>query len=108
MRDDSSLYTGLTSNASKVARARRQKAKDTKEAQRGKLMTAYDIVNAEITRTQEEIQDESRTLIRSDMTDREVKTVRLGLMLAEDRMIALRVRLNNLMREPKKAKDEDL
>jgi len=107
-RDDSSLYTGMTSNASKLARLERAKSKEAKEVKRGALLPAYELVNREIKKTQDEIADELRRAVTLDITTEQLKALVLGLRTADSRMDALRIRLNNIMRLNKGDVDPDI
>jgi len=109
-RDDSTLYTGMTSTEGKKARQARKEAQRKKEKVRGQLMPAAEIVGREVVKIREEIRDELRNAVDLKITEPELKALVMGLKIAEDRVGALKTRLDTIMRTPqfKEIEDDEL
>ncbi len=102
MRNDSFLYTG-SNGASRgtVKEQRRQdlrKKKIEREAKRNELLPKADLVFHEIEKLKEEVAHEITNLIHVDMDKEDVKSVVIGLRLAESKLITLESRLKNVLR----------
>lgn len=96
-RDDSSLYTGVSSQS--VAKQRTEKAEEKAE-KRIKLTPAGDIVAAEFKKEIDALiygpyKDEDA------MSDEQFRAERKGRRLAVASLVGIQNRLKNLLREPK-------
>lgn len=101
MPNDNALYTGMTSNASKEARAERLKAQQAKEVKRNALLPVAELINVEILKIRNEIADELRKAVTLETTEAELKALVLGLKLADERIAVLKTRLDGMLRKPK-------
>lgn len=107
-RDDSSLYTGMTS-ASFAKEQKKRKQRSSKDAEATSQLSIVDtLILAEIKKDREAIAGELGNLIHLEMSEQDIKVAVLGLRLADARMVSLSNRLVNITRKhkPKGVRDE--
>lgn len=105
-RDDSLLYTGVTSASMKVQQRRKEQLED-KEAKQAFLSPTAELLMAEIKKDRDAIGAELGNLIHLEMTAEDVKATVLGLRLADQRLVSLQHRLVNILRRPKVKESDD-
>lgn len=101
MRDDSILYTGVTSASLKIADAKKER-REVKDSQKAQLTPSAELILSEIKKERNLIASEIVNIIHIDMTEEAVKSSVLGLRLADARMLSLQNRLLNILRGSKK------
>lgn len=110
IRNDSILYSGLTSasfNKAYRAKARRQA---DREKQKSYLEPSAELIKVEIQKTKDQIATDTLGLIQLDADKDDIKSLLVGARLAQKHIAQLEQRLLNILRTPKsqeKKKDED-
>ena len=105
-RNDSTLHTGMTSQQASKVRERRLKTKEEKEIKKSVLLPAGTLVDTEIKKHITSIRDELRGAIDINMEENDIKSLVLGLRLAESKMLQLNVSIQNLLKDRKEPEDE--
>ena len=95
-RDDSLLYTGVTS-VSKPKETPRQIQAEENEQKHRKLKLASEVVFPELEKERVAIASLMGTLIHTEMSEQDIKATVLGLRIADQRVVALTTRLKNIM-----------
>lgn len=102
MRNDGFLYTGSNGISRGTVKEQRQqelrKKKLERENKRNELLPKADLVFNEITKLREEVANEITGLIHVDMSKTDVKSVVIGLRLADSKLTSLETRLKNVLR----------
>lgn len=106
-KDDSVLYTGMSSQNSIVIREKREKMKEEKERKRGALLPAAQLLSLEVDKERQTIASELANIIHIEMSTANIKATIMGLRLADQRIAALGRRLNNVLRVEQKNEDSD-
>lgn len=97
MRNDSSLYTGLTSKVEKAATDRKIR-KEKKQSTQNKLKPAGEIVISALDKELERTQAELLSMIGIKNSDEEVKDIIVALNMYTESIKRLKVTLKNLLR----------
>ena len=100
-RDDSLLYTGLTSASSRRLQDKKKQDKEAKQAKRNELVPKADIVLKELEKERLTIAKELGNLIHLEMNEQNIKATVLGLRMADQRLVSVITRLNNILRKKK-------
>jgi len=106
-KDDSVLYTGMSSQNSIVIREKREKMKEEKERKRGVLLPGAQLLSLEIDKERQTIASELANIIHIEMSAADIKATVMGLRLADQRIAALARRLNNVLRVAEKDENTD-
>lgn len=100
-RNDSILYSGLTSKSSGQAeRAKREKELklEAKQQKRTKLIPAVEVVLDELEKEKRRTQEELIGMITVDTTEQATKDIIVALNLYSESVTRLKNRLSNIMR----------
>lgn len=101
------VYTGITSASFRKQLNKKLDSKDDKSSKQSQLRPAAEIVNKAINQLRTEIGLELANLINADTNEKDVKSIVIGLRLADQKMASLSLRINNLLRLPKSKALED-
>lgn len=96
-RDDSGLYSGITSTTQTRLGERNQERKEVKQAVRQKLLPAGEIVQAEFKKELDKLMYAPYPN-EDTMTDVHFRVERRARRLAVESILAIQGRLNNLLR----------
>lgn len=107
-RDDSVLYSGLTSASSnRVAESRKLHTK-VKDSKRNELQPDAHLVFADIAKERDQIPEKVWELIGAESTEENTKSVLLALRYYERYLVALKNRLSNTLKvKPTKETSND-
>lgn len=107
-RDDSSLYSGMTSSQTQRLIERRAKVKSKKAEKKSVLLPVAELVNTEIDNQLNAINSEIMNIIHADMSEADVKSTVIGLRLAHSRMLSLKNSFKSILRTttPEEVEDE--
>ena len=100
-RNDSSLYTGMTSASFAKQKKKRVERASANAETTAQLSLVDTLILAEIKKDREAIGAELGNLIHLEMSEQDIKVAVLGLRLADARMISLSNRLVNITRKRK-------
>lgn len=99
IRNDSVLYSGINSQTFKTEKEKREAKQEERSTKRAQLQPYEQIIEQEIAKLRQEIALELGDLIHADMKKTDVKSVVLGLRLADSKLVSLRARLSNILRK---------
>lgn len=102
IRSDGVLYTGMNSRSFVEQKEKKVEQKEAKDSKRAQLQPYEEIIEQEIAKLRQEISLELADLIHVDMSKTDVKSVVMGLRLADSKLVSLRLRLSNIMRLQRK------
>ena len=105
-RTDERLFSAMHSRSFAKSQTEKKTRVHDRAVLQSKLRPMGEIVLAEIQKERRAIGDEIANLIHLEMSPEDVKATVIGLKIADKRMVSLQTSLNNLLRKPKKAKDE--
>ena len=101
VRTDDVLYTGINSASFNKSQKAKSKRRAVRETQRIVLTPAGELLTTEIARERELIGKELANLIHVDTDKEDVKSIVVGLKMADSRLASLHQKLNNILREQK-------
>jgi hypothetical protein len=101
-RDDSLLYSAQTSASRKIQAVKKERT-EAKQELRAILSPDAELVRDEITRMRGEIKDMLRSLVNPSTPLEDVKTLILGLNIADQKIVEFHNRLNLIMKVPKES-----
>ena len=108
-RATGSLYTGIHSRSFQHQQQLRQEQAESKATKLAEFAPDAGLVFDEIAKLRTEVAAEIVNLITVDMDKTDVKSVVVGLRLADQKLQSLNSRLKNILRVPKvELPDEDL
>lgn len=97
-RDDSILYTGMTSPQSQKIREDRQKSKKEKEQKKAPLLPFAVLIMQDLRKERDELKVETLNAVQMDMDEQTLKAVKLAYQMSEDRLISATNRIKNTLR----------
>lgn len=106
-RATGNLYTGMTSQSFVKERQKRKDKRDTKAGIKADFAPDAHLVFGEIEKLRGEVSAELSNLIHVDTSETDVKSVVIGLRLADQKLVSLASRLNNILRLPVKKDETD-
>lgn len=107
IRSDTLLYTGMNSHIYDKQKAKKTEAQDDRANKRSQLQPYEQIIDSEVAKLRQEIALELGDLINVDMNEKDIKSIVLGLRLADSKLVSLRLRLSNIMRNQRRVKEGD-
>lgn len=107
-RTDSLLHTGMSSASFAKEKVKKEVRKEQAEATQAVLKPAGELIEKEIQKIRNEISSELSNLIHVDMSKTDVKSVVLGLRLADSKFNSLSMRMRKLLTVHKKVEDAEL
>lgn len=103
-RDDSVLYTGLTSASYKRLQEKKEEKKQEKSEKRGQVLNVAEPVFAEITKEKELMGELLLALVNPDTPDEGVAQHLEAVRLHRAWLLAFEIRMKNVLRQPKDVK----
>lgn len=107
-RDDSILYTGMNSKSFVAEQVKKEDKRDQKETKRIQLQPYQELISTEISKLRDELSAELGNLIHIDTTEADVKSVVLGIRLADSKLVSLQIRLGNIVRQQARTAKKEL
>ena len=95
------VYSGMTSASFKKQVEKKKENQDERAGKQAQMIPAGKIIDIEISKIRTEIGLELANMINADTDKEDIKSIVIGLRLADAKLATLNLRLNNLLRVPK-------
>lgn len=102
MRDDSQLYTGVTSTATRRLKAREQKKREERERMQSQLKPAEEALLAFVDKQKESIAQMALQHVSAEIKDKDVKAHLLALNFYDQYLTQFKTQLSNVLRKHKR------
>lgn len=103
-RDDSVLYTGVTSASSRAVAAKRAESQQEKQEKRGKLLPVAELINKTIQKELDMVCDVKGFVLGTEVPEENIKADLLARKMNYEFIVRFHSTINNLLREPKAKK----
>lgn len=105
-RDDSVLYTGMTSRTAQVVNEERKKMKAEKELKKSTVLPVGDIIIEEIDKQINSLNRELANLIEADTTPEDVKSILLSIRMTNNKLVEMKTVFTNILRTQDDGKEQ--
>lgn len=105
-RDDSILYTGVSSASSRANAEKRKEMRREKSQERGKLLPVAELINKIIEKEKKDVCDVRSFVISEATPEESIKADLLARKLNLEFIERFHGKINNLLREPREKSNE--
>jgi hypothetical protein len=106
MRNDGSLYSGITSSSFGVVKEKRQTVQEQKLEKRTRLNPVVEILKAEFAKEYETLSRIDYLKVEEMLTDNDLRAELMARKKTLERLKAIETRINNILREPSAKRTE--